>query len=296
VHELDNVAERAVALSGPDARILDRPFELDLGEQVWHAVNELFCCNWFTRVWTFQEALLARELAIRYDTANIFLSMNMLKTASFLFANWKHHLQPVPDSSRGQSSSGQDGLRRLIDLLRFGADFQDCESPWRPPNIRIGESFVDSLEMILLNDSKREASDLRDHVFASIALALRSRKPHEEVILPDYAKAVQQVYVETTRFIIAQRKSIDIIVHAQRVNLGGLGSQTPRFREPNPQVHWTWPLSPPSNLVAALMHRTLHASHERISRGCAFHGRASHRRVSYSLHCRHLVQPLGNDP
>jgi hypothetical protein len=23
----------------------------------------------------------------------------------------------------------------------------------------------------------------------------------------------------------------------------------PRFREPNPQVQWTWPLSPPSNLV-----------------------------------------------
>jgi hypothetical protein len=134
-------------------------------------------------------------------------------------------LQPVPDSSRSRSSSGQDGLRRLVDLLPFGADFQDCESPWRPPNIRIGESFVDSLEMILLNDSKREASDLRDHVFASITLALRSRKPHEEVILPDYAKAVQQVYVETTRFIIAQRKSIDIVVHAQRVNLGGLGSQ-----------------------------------------------------------------------
>jgi hypothetical protein len=24
---------------------------------------------------------------------------------------------------------------------------------------------------------------------------------------------------------------------------------SPRFREPNPQVQWTWPLSPPSNLV-----------------------------------------------
>jgi hypothetical protein len=23
----------------------------------------------------------------------------------------------------------------------------------------------------------------------------------------------------------------------------------PWFREPNPQVQWTWPLSPPSNLV-----------------------------------------------
>jgi hypothetical protein len=24
---------------------------------------------------------------------------------------------------------------------------------------------------------------------------------------------------------------------------------SPWFREPNPQVQWTWPLSPPSNLV-----------------------------------------------
>ena len=27
------------------------------------------------------------------------------------------------------------------------------------------------------------------------------------------------------------------------------GMSPPRFREPNPQVQWTWPLSPPSNLV-----------------------------------------------
>ncbi|KAI1409895.1 HET-domain-containing protein [Hypoxylon sp. FL1857] len=151
-------------------------------EKSLRGLNELFSRPWWKRIWIVQEVVAAREIVILLGET-IFpwvMLVNLceaIQQAEFL----THPLASMIRSCGYQKFTVLDHFRRnrTMPLVRFVHCTQDYQ-----------------------------ATDSRDKLYALLGMA-SDISPDD--IIPDYTKPVQEVFLDLVRFMVTERRSLDII-------------------------------------------------------------------------------------
>lgn len=156
-------------------------------EAISHTFSPEGKFSWWKRLWVVQEVLHARQARFVCGTRSISLD----------------DLPRVLDGLAYCAASAKTwfALRNLIHVLTL-------------EEIRIGNSLFDdrepnqSLERSMKTFQTRECSDPRDRIYSLINVS------HFNVsqILPDYSKNALQVFIEASRAIISESRSLNMII------------------------------------------------------------------------------------
>ena len=164
----------------------------------WVEMAKLLQRNWFTRLWTFQEAVLCYkgDASIHCGIYNIPLITFM--RASMLMGN-------EPTFARINFTTGRCGLAQ-ISSFRF----------------HVERGNVTPLVWLLQNNDFRECSDPRDRIYA--LLGMRNEDGPEFPIRVDYHEtSAQALFMDTARKIIRSQRSLRICADAaERVAVNGI--------------------------------------------------------------------------
>jgi len=160
----------------------------------WFDFGEsLLTRDWFTRAWTVQEFVCARELRFvcGHDSApeELFGMIGLLSYSPGL------ELQRI----RARTRMNDVGIIEDISSLFH------CKEVWKT-----GEA-MQTLVHWIAQFLHRECGDHKDHIYAYLALDKKSTS----VIKPDRKSSWQALYQMTTRHIIEQHKALDFICIAQ---------------------------------------------------------------------------------
>lgn len=134
----------------------------------WFAVKDLLSREWFSRLWVFQEIVLARK-------ARLVVGENSLDWKISTFALewlwWKSRI-----------------LEQLIESLKIEKLFSDAIWPF----LRQGcKSTTNNVDDTLYKTQNLVCSDPRDRLYAIRSLLYPE---HSEIIVPDYSSSVKEVY------------------------------------------------------------------------------------------------------
>ncbi|KFA69261.1 hypothetical protein S40285_07418 [Stachybotrys chlorohalonatus IBT 40285] len=144
--------------------------------------------SWFTRVWTFQEFLLA-------SVATLHMGPYSISWDCFMFAC--HYV----GEEHGWVIKGMDKFR---------------EDLWR--------GRARSLASLVNTTQKRQASILHDRIFAVIGLSLRAQSSSLEI---DYTVPIEQLYAAVTRYTVLEDDNLNVLrttyaqATAQHAVMGG---------------------------------------------------------------------------
>jgi hypothetical protein len=123
----------------------------------------------------------------------------------FMWSGWYHQIAALRKLAVDniEYEYGCRGFATNYEINEYRKEFRACDpTKWKRPTLIIGEGVSKCLEKLLLSGSRREASDPRDYVYANLSLAIDDRtEPTEDIIVPDYSKTTEEVYIETTKFI-----------------------------------------------------------------------------------------------
>ena len=165
--------------------------------QKWDMVRRMASSEWFSRVWVLQEIGLARSAMIIYGNSTMewsYLVELMLFVAS----------RPDVHVHTGDLKSGV-----IWDVFEsIWCSFGNTES-WRNelPLTRSLNNVIDTLSFTdILNISRAyQVTDQRDRVYAFLSLSMIAWKSgkNEQVLIADYNKSVDEVYLDTASCILA---------------------------------------------------------------------------------------------
>ena len=165
--------------------------------QKWDMVRRVGISEWSSRVWVLQEIGLARSAMIIYGNSSMewsFLVELMLFVAS----------RPDVHAHTGDLKSGV-----IWDVFEsIWCSFGNTES-WRNelPLTRSLNTVIDTLSFTeILNISRAyQITDQRDRVYAFLSLSMIAWKTgkNEQVLMADYNKGVDEVYLDTASCILA---------------------------------------------------------------------------------------------
>jgi hypothetical protein len=179
----------------------------------WKDALDMLHQPWWTRAWVFQEYFVSRQPCFIYGRqslpACIFSAVLMffvgtldltLDIKFFLEMNTEH----TADSEECLHIAS---LRQWLPLLRTAKPAAVSMLTIK----HVSSPFVDLTEL-LCHSRICKASDLRDHVYAFIGIAI----PDYEDIIPDYdaVNTASNVFITTAKSIIAHDANLDIIAHA----------------------------------------------------------------------------------
>lgn len=171
-----------------------------VGKRRREAVTHLLNRDWFTRAWIFQQAVLSKELIIKCGGMQI------------PFDKFKHLIDAVMivqfDSggyarSLLETTVGFDTVD-LIHHVRTPCTDQDCE---RIPGTNFMGVLFETLQQF-------RATNPRDLIYAFLASQFQTLQP-ENRIKPDYDKAVELVWTDAARRIVADTSSLGILAAAR---------------------------------------------------------------------------------
>jgi hypothetical protein len=174
------------------------------------AATELLSRAWFSRVWTYQELVLSKEVWVQCGRHrlkwDIFCSI-LLEQDSRLMFNSK--TQPNTQLVHAMGSSFQ-----LLSQMR--------DARLKYILSLLSDTDPDPLLSILLGRRGFGATDLRDMVYGNLAIAglhcpaiEAERAPVPEV---DYNKTVAEVFTEATFYIINSTRSNKVLLHTEVIN------------------------------------------------------------------------------
>jgi hypothetical protein len=162
----------------------------------WDMVRRLMDSEWFTRVWVLQEVGLARSAVILQGKS----SMNWSHLAELMLYV---ALRPDVAAHTGNVKSGT-----FWDVFEdIWGSFENTVS-WRNelPLMRSLKSTSDGPRLTdILNDGRNyQATDPRDHVYAFLShpRATCGAGKDEPIVVVDYNKSVDEVYLETASRIL----------------------------------------------------------------------------------------------
>lgn len=181
-------------------------------DEIWHGTRDLLSRSWFTRLWVFQEAVLAESVVVM--CGNRIMNMDELVdfTASMASAS-------VVDLTRDTDSDFFAVLTGLAMVQRISL-FKE----WRANGQ--GISFMSLLE------ASRDFSVTRDadKVYGLLGLASDALG---EILRVDVTKPAVEVYIEAAKFDIANDPTLSILRCASSNQpLEGLPSWCPNFSGP----------------------------------------------------------------
>ena len=155
----------------------------------WPAVVALFTRSWFSRCWTFQEAVLATKATVQIgayllDWADLSLACTFFQSKSY------------GAKVRGLGK-GLQNVCRLCWASRIGREMQK----WKPM----------PLILLLTTTSRTRATIPKDRIFGVLALTdestLKYFSPGGSLDNPKYKMSVRELYTDVSRFLLQAYES-----------------------------------------------------------------------------------------
>ena len=185
------------------AAVRDESLPAPYDNESWEGIAELFHREWFSRMWTLQEIVLANDAVFMCGDKEIAL-WELNNAASLInIHNAKPHTTDKKDTVRLELS----GYRVIIDILMTRDDY-----------IKTGK-----LELMgLLTDCwNRKSSDPRDRIYGLLGLV------EELSISINYQSPVIDVYRAFAEVVITSYKSLNILRMKHYPSVEGLPSWVP---------------------------------------------------------------------
>lgn len=179
----------------------------------WLAIRSLLTRPWFSRVWTFQEIVLARNAHLYCGTH----TRNWLRLEFFLTC--LNTFQEGPNIEDGRLEGA--GIH-VNDIMKARQMFL------RPETFKTLEK-EDFLSLFPLLDSMRAriATDPRDKVFALLNVACDVK---DTDLRADYGKSHAEVYAMTAKWLLRRTKSLGFLSFVEKKDKPDLISWVPDFR------------------------------------------------------------------
>lgn len=156
-------------------------------EPVFEGLRMMLMSAWWSRIWVFQEAIVARKLMVRYG--NVSCNWEM-----FAHAATQHRESPSPSLPVSCSKV----------LTYFSRLVEDIDNRRRVAHASMNAQEVAAEMLALLRaTTKRNASDDRDKVYALLGLL-----PKQKLLTPSYKSSTRDTYIAISSQIIAQGKSL----------------------------------------------------------------------------------------
>ena len=152
-------------------------------KELFEALRMMLLSPWWSRMWVFQEAILARKLTVRYGGTT---------------CPWKM-FQAAAHQQSGALTLVSHSYRKVLEY--FSKHVRDVAHI--TPNVTHPQNAAVGMLALLRQTSERKALDDRDKVFALLGLV-----PMKDVIFPSYAVPTEDVYTITVSQIIARGKSL----------------------------------------------------------------------------------------
>ena len=196
-----------------------------LEHPIWKAVVRFWDRSWFSRVWVRQEVALARAVEIwcgdieftmtELIEASRFNALSGLGEALLLLkseAPWKS----ITGRQIGCSAVGIGDLRLWANGIRFPEpkDFEAVANRLTGPISNNKHPLLRIFAVMLFLTFREEASDSRDKVFAPLVLMRQIADSYDVPQLPfqvDYSKSQQDIYRESTSWIITESGCLGIL-------------------------------------------------------------------------------------
>jgi hypothetical protein len=174
----------------------------DLEEDQWTLYKQFFQRPWFSRVWVFQEAVVAHLL-------------------TFVWGDWEANWQKIMLVVQCVGTFGNPVIYDPVALQNlWHMTLMDMQRvAYSEHYNRDKDSYSTQLSaLIYLVDHARErkATDPRDRIFALQGLAQERDKPEFVV---DYSLSVEQVYRNFALYELFQRRDLNILSSASQTNL-----------------------------------------------------------------------------
>ncbi|KAK1758910.1 heterokaryon incompatibility protein-domain-containing protein [Echria macrotheca] len=165
------------------------------------------------------------------------------------WTTWKNGLYQLY-AYKGMYSGPRKGdlpppQQAIIPDLPLVHGFLDLDRIRRSVHRELSAENPTNLLDILKYTDRKEASDPRDHIFAVLGLIKTDEGANAvDVITPDYAKTVWQVYCEMAKFAVESDRNLEILYFRNHIRGPGLPSWLPDFSKrsdrfpPNAPDHW----------------------------------------------------------
>jgi hypothetical protein len=166
-----------------EARTADHPLQQPpLEAPVWSAVRSLLQRPWFSRVWTFQEIVLAQK-AVLHCGANM---MTWQRLEAFLVC-----LRTWSEGPNAEDSRLKGDEKSLLEIVKARSILHRPEAH-KPEDSQVFLGLFPLLESLRI----RQATDPRDKVFALLNVANDAKDSN---LKPDYTKSPTEVYALTAK-------------------------------------------------------------------------------------------------
>lgn len=198
----------------PVVTTANHPIQYPLPEaSAWSAVRFLLQRPWFSRVWTFQEVVLAQE-AILYCGA-----YTMRWTRLELFQAGIKTYSEGPNAEDSRLKGADKSLNEIV----------KARSILHRPQIHKPEDGQLFLSLFPLLDGlrNRQATDPRDKVFALLNVACDAK--HSD-LKADYRKSHAEVYAMTAKWLLITQKNLAFLSLVEKKDKPDLISWVPDFR------------------------------------------------------------------
>jgi len=184
-----------------------------LSSPVWSGINHLLSRGWFSRVWTFQEAVLPQVIEFRCGRQMISFD-GLANLASLMMrASLSGTIEHLTDSQNTTKQTVQASMNRLymIDAER--------RSRKRPS--------MDQFPLLLSEAWEWSCSNPLDHIYGLLGMA---HPLLQQEITIDYNKSPAEVYFDFSRIWIMQSKKLHLLhLVSPESRLPGLPSWVPNF-------------------------------------------------------------------
>jgi hypothetical protein len=185
------------------------------GAPVWSAVRSLLQRPWFSRVWTFQEIVLAQQAVLYCGTHTI--RWRRLEAFEVI-------LETFSAGPNNEDSRLKGVEKPLRDILMARTALQRPQE--LGPEPENGQLLL-SLLPLLDNLRNRQATDPRDKVFALLNIACDAKNSD---LKADYRKSLAEVYALTAKWLLRTQRSLAFLSLVEKKDKPDLVSWVPDFR------------------------------------------------------------------
>jgi len=182
-------------------------------DSVWAAIKSILKRPWFSRAWTFQEIILAREARIYCGNYTI---------------DWQRFQRFLSCFKMNPSGPNIEDTR-LIGNDKHPLDIIKARAMIRTPELFSQDTKEAFLSLFPLLDSMRtrNSTDPRDKVFALLNIACDVSGSRLEA---DYSKSHAEVYAMTAKWLLQRTKSLAFLSLVEKKDKPDLISWVPDFR------------------------------------------------------------------
>jgi hypothetical protein len=207
--------------------------------------------SWFSRVWTLQEAVLAHYPIVMWWELSLNLQpfLDALSFKLLMSADWTEPFSIPLTNDREQSvdtypSSMAALATGLYETAVLRKILASSDPSWK--------SSTEALFEMLCSCRGRNATDVRDTIFAYLPICTKFKHPDEsDLLIPDYHKPVPIVFIQITHHIVKSLQQLDILTLCcpTRFKVKGMDSEQGRLEDlpswtPSYNISWTRPLLP----------------------------------------------------